>query len=93
MNKKFIRNIILLLLVPVIITLIVYKNNVNNNSFVESVSYNEQVVNNYQYQNELHNGNLFASLNDHYTYIVFTAIGFTILFFMLYAYLTKKKGW
>lgn len=98
MKSKVIRNILLLLIIPIIITVIIAISvNKRNNAFNATVvnNYNNTTINQEQKTNsEISEGNnFFSMIGEDYTYVMFTAIALVIIFTLFYFYLTRKKEW
>lgn len=99
MNSKIIRNILLLLIIPIIITIVfIAVNKSSGAAFSSSVNYgndSNQVTYNNKKNDVLYSDetDIVYSVNRNYTYIMFTAIILVIIFCFLYFYLTRKKQW
>lgn len=95
MNKKMIRNTLLLLLIPLLISLIISIVSLKRNSFSTSVSYDNNNTITYQDDTtEISRGeNIVNNYNRSYPVMIFSAFTLIIIFGIFYIYLTKKKGW
>ncbi|MBQ1496319.1 MAG: hypothetical protein IIZ40_03070 [Bacilli bacterium] len=99
MKGKVIRNIILLLIIPLIITFgIIGYNSINNSNYSSIISYEKEInepINNEEENSEFNNSDkdIIYNLSYNYTFMMFTAIGLVIIFSIFYFYLTKKKQW
>ena len=99
MNKKVIRNILLLLLIPIIITIIVSVYNKNRErDFSTSVTYsNSSYVENHEniYNNSSNteDENLSFITKTSYPTVIISSFTLIVIFTIFYMVLTKKKGW
>lgn len=93
MNKKMIRNTLLLLLIPLLISMVISIINLRKNSFSTSVNYDNNSVYVENYEDIEAGENVIDSYNRSYPIILFSAITLIIIFGIFYIYLTHKKGW
>ncbi len=107
MKKKVIRNTIIALLIPIIITIIIWVmygkkldnvfydpiNYETNNNTIITDNYNTAYTNRY-YSNDFININPFvSSLNKNYNLYLYIAIATLIVFFIISSYIAKNKKW
>lgn len=98
MKGKVIRNIILLLLIPVLITVgIIVYNNSNNNRYSSSVNYEQtetvqEEIKEYD-EFDTDDKDFIYSISYNYPFMMFTAVGLVIIFSIFYFFLTRKKQW
>lgn len=99
MKGKVIRNIILLLIIPVLITVgIIVYNNINNNRYSSSVNYEQTETNTQEEIKEYDDfdtddKDFIYSISYNYPFMMFTAVGLVIIFSIFYFFLTRKKQW
>ena len=102
MNKNILKNALLLLLIPVVITIFILvlnidkkdTNTVNKSTVVYNRSTNSRENN--RYKNYIvHNKDegIYVIYNRSYTILFYSAIGVVIIFTIFYFYLTRKKEW
>lgn len=98
MKGKVIRNIILLLIIPVLITVgIIVYNNSNNNRYSSSVNYEQtetvqEEIKEYD-DFDTDDKDFIYSISYNYPFMMFTAVGLVIIFSIFYFFLTRKKQW
>ena len=93
MKKKLIRNTLLLLLIPLLITLIVACVGRRHYGFTSTVtSKGTAYVQQYNYSRD--NGdNFFYHINQYYPAMMFVGLFLVFIFILFYNFLTRKKGW
>ena len=98
MKGKVIRNIILLLIIPILITVgIIVYNNSNNNRYSSSVNYEQtetvqEEIKEYD-DFDTDDKDFIYSISYNYPFMMFTAVGLVIIFSIFYFFLTRKKQW
>ena len=93
MNKKMIRNTLLLLIIPLLISLVISVVNIRKNSFTTSVNYDKNAYVESYYDAPEEDINPVETYSKNYTFIVISAIVLLIVFGIFYIYLSSKKGW
>ena len=96
MNKKAVRNIVLLLIIPLLISIIFSIYNISKNS--NKQIYNEDAIVSYDaygnpYTSEEVSENIINGVNNYYPVIIFTSIALVLIFIVFYSYLYRKKQW
>ena len=92
MNKKIVRNTLILLIIPIVITIILALFNQRDTSFKTSVNYDTPVVENYV-SNDINEVDVTKTYRKSYTTIIVSMVGLVIIFILFYILLTRKKGW
>lgn len=95
MKGKLIRNTLLLLIIPLVITLVIVFTNNRQYGFSATVDKNGtsyiETTNSANGSNK--NKEFVETFNENYTMMMFSAILLVIIFVIFYNFLTKKKGW